>query len=69
GKYAEAEPLYTRALDITEKALGPEHPSTGVSLSNLAELFEAQVRAVIPPCQFLGQVRYLKVYVSDVIII
>ncbi|CAN0561760.1 unnamed protein product, partial [Laminaria digitata] len=42
GKYAEAEALYTRALDITEKALGPEHPSTAVSLSFLAKLFEAQ---------------------------
>ncbi|CAM9312907.1 unnamed protein product, partial [Laminaria digitata] len=53
GKHAEAEPLYTRALAIREKALGPEHPSTAVWLSKLAELFEAQVRAVIPPCQFL----------------
>ncbi|CAN0487535.1 unnamed protein product, partial [Laminaria digitata] len=42
GKYAGAEALYTRALDIREKALGPEHPSTAVSLSKFAELFEAQ---------------------------
>ena len=26
GRYAEAEPLYKRALAISEKALGPEHP-------------------------------------------
>ena len=26
GRYAEAEPLYKRALAIREKALGPEHP-------------------------------------------
>ena len=26
GKYAEAEPLYSRALAIREKALGPDHP-------------------------------------------
>ncbi len=26
GRYAEAEPLYKRALAIIEKALGPEHP-------------------------------------------
>ena len=26
GRYAEAEPLYKRALAITEKALGPDHP-------------------------------------------
>ena len=26
GRYAEAEPLYKRALAIREKALGPDHP-------------------------------------------
>ena len=26
GRYAEAEPLYKRALAIYEKALGPDHP-------------------------------------------
>ena len=26
GRYAEAEPLYKRALAIEEKARGPEHP-------------------------------------------
>ena len=26
GRYAEAEPLYKRALAIRERALGPEHP-------------------------------------------
>jgi hypothetical protein len=25
GRYAEAEPLYNRALAIREKALGPDH--------------------------------------------
>ncbi|CAN0569266.1 unnamed protein product, partial [Laminaria digitata] len=44
GKYAEAELLSTRALDIREKALGRDHPSTAVSLIKLAKLFEAQVR-------------------------
>ena len=29
GRYAEAEPLYQRALAIREKALGPEHPDVG----------------------------------------
>ena len=28
GDYAKAEPLYQRALKISEKALGPEHPDT-----------------------------------------
>ena len=39
GKYAEAEPLYRRALGIREKALGPEHPDVATSLNNLAELY------------------------------
>ena len=41
GDYAKAEPLYRRALAICEKALGPEHPDTAVSLNNLAELYNA----------------------------
>lgn len=28
GKYAEAEPLFKRALAICERALGPDHPHT-----------------------------------------
>ena len=28
GDYAKAEPLFQRALKISEKALGPEHPDT-----------------------------------------
>ncbi len=42
GRYAEAEPLYKRALDIREKALGKDHPSTATSLNNLAALYKAQ---------------------------
>ncbi len=38
GKYAEAEPLYKRALAIVEKALGPEHPHVAARLNNLAQL-------------------------------
>ena len=44
GAYAQAEPLYKRALAITEKALGPEHPDTATSLNNLALLYWAQAR-------------------------
>jgi hypothetical protein len=33
--------FWERALAITEKALGPEHPDTAVSLSRLAELYNA----------------------------
>ena len=39
GRYAEAEPLYKRALAIREKALGPDHPDVATSLNNLAVLY------------------------------
>jgi tetratricopeptide (TPR) repeat protein len=41
GKYAEAEPLYQRALAILEEALGPHHPHLATSLNNLALLYRA----------------------------
>ena len=44
GRYAEAEPLYKRALAIYEKALGPDHPDVANSLNNLAELYRPQGR-------------------------
>jgi tetratricopeptide (TPR) repeat protein len=40
--YAQAKPLYERALAIYEKVLGPEHPHTAMSLNNLAILLQAQ---------------------------
>ena len=39
GRYHEALPLAQRHLQITEKALGPEHPNTAASLNNLATLY------------------------------
>ena len=42
GRYAEAEPLYRRALEIHVKALGPDHPDVGQSLNNLAALYYDQ---------------------------
>ncbi len=38
SNYAEAEPLYQRALAIWEKALGPEHPNVATALENYAAL-------------------------------
>ncbi len=38
AKYAEAEPLYMRAMAIYEKTLGPEHPDVAQSLENYAAL-------------------------------
>ena len=40
--YAAARPLYERALAITEKALGPEHPNTARTLNNFGSLLYAQ---------------------------
>ena len=44
GRYAEAEPLYKRALAIREKALGPDHPDVAKALNNLAVLYQKQGR-------------------------
>ncbi len=39
GDYATTLPLYERALEIHERVLGTDHPSTATSLNNLAELY------------------------------
>ena len=44
GKYAQAEPLYRRALAIREKVLGPEHPAIAPLLANYATLLRATGR-------------------------
>jgi len=44
GLYNEAEPLIRQALEISEKALGPNHPSTPASVNNLAALYQSQGR-------------------------
>ena len=44
GQYAEAEPLYKRALVIYEQALGPAHPSVATILNNLDGLYRATKR-------------------------
>jgi tetratricopeptide (TPR) repeat protein len=44
GKYAEAEPLYQRALRIREQALGPDHPRTREVVWNYAILLRKMGR-------------------------
>jgi tetratricopeptide (TPR) repeat protein len=44
GRYAEAEPLYARSLQIYEQKLGADHPHTATSLNNLALLYKSQGR-------------------------
>ena len=46
GRYADAEPLYKRALAIREKALGPDHPDVATSLNNLASF--TAIKAAMP---------------------
>ena len=40
--YAEAEALYKRALQLQERALGPEHVAVASTLTELAELYASQ---------------------------
>eukprot|EP00903_Cladosiphon_okamuranus_P005675 g5638.t1 len=42
GKLDEADPLLVRAIEIQERALGPDHPELAVSLRNRGRLFRAQ---------------------------
>ena len=44
ARYAEAEPLYHRALAIREKAFGRDHPDVATVLNNLAALYSKQGR-------------------------
>jgi len=42
GDHEQAEPYFQRALEISERALGGNHPSVATSASNLAVVFERQ---------------------------
>src|SRR5262249_46355668 len=39
ARYSEGEPLYRKALSIREQCLGASHPSTAITLNNLAGLY------------------------------
>ena len=52
GRYGEAEPLYTRALEASERVLGPEHPDTLGSVNNLAFLHQTSPGAMGRPSRF-----------------
>lgn len=43
GKYEEAERLFRRALEITERVLGRDHPRLAQALDSLAKLLTAEV--------------------------
>ncbi|MEO1610402.1 MAG: tetratricopeptide repeat-containing protein, partial [Pseudomonadota bacterium] len=44
GKYAEAIVVARKALELSEQKFGPDHPSVGTTLNNLALLYRAQGR-------------------------
>ncbi len=44
GKYAQAEPLYQRALAIYEQAFDPDHPYIATVLENYARLLRQMQR-------------------------
>ena len=44
GHYADAEPLFKKALAIAEKVKGPNHIDVGNLLNNLAELYGLEGR-------------------------
>jgi len=44
GHYADAEPLYKRALEVSESRLGPDNPGTAAILNKLARLYFRQGR-------------------------
>ena len=42
SQYVEAESLFRQALEVREKALGPEHPDVAECLHNLASLYTTE---------------------------
>src|SRR5919199_79009 len=44
GRYSEAEPLYSQAVEIHRRLLPEDHPSLATHLNNLAELYRSQGR-------------------------
>ncbi len=56
GEYAQAEPLFVRALAIRERALGPDHLDVATSLNELAVLYEHQGRYAEAEPLYLGAI-------------
>jgi tetratricopeptide (TPR) repeat protein len=42
GQLARAEPLFIKALEVSRRVRGEEHPGTLGSMNNLAEVYQAQ---------------------------
>jgi tetratricopeptide (TPR) repeat protein len=65
ARYAEAEPLMRRALEIDEKALGPDHPNVAICLSNLAVLHSTNRLSEAEPLMRRAVTIYEKAYGAD----
>ena len=60
ARYAEAEPLFRRALAIGEASLGPDHPSVATCLNNLASLLHVTNRVTKPSRSIGGRWRSMR---------
>jgi len=49
GRHEQAEPLFARALAISEKALGPEHPSIQIRQNHVGLLKQVRGTAEVNP--------------------
>ena len=59
GKYAQAQPLYEKALEINRRLLTDDHPDTALSYNNLASNLNAQGKYLEARDQWLGAVKSL----------
>jgi tetratricopeptide (TPR) repeat protein len=64
-RYVEAELLHLQALEIRQRRLGDNHPSTAVSLNNLASLYESQGRYVEAKSDYLQAVQISRRTLGD----
>jgi tetratricopeptide (TPR) repeat protein len=53
GDYGHAQPLFERALALSEELCGPEHPGTAASLNNLSDVLldQGDWGAALPLCE------------------
>jgi eukaryotic-like serine/threonine-protein kinase len=51
GKYAQAEAMFTKALEISRRVLGPEHPFTLGFLADFASMYQREGRYALAEAQ------------------
>jgi len=62
ARYPNAEPLFRRALTISEKAFGLDHPNVAICLENLAQLYRdiGYANKALPLERRAAEIRSLK---------